>query len=227
MKVEIYSDVACPWCYIGKVRFDRALDAWAEVVGAEALEAVEVAFRPFQLDPGAPAEAVPMPQYLARRFGPSAGAMADRVSDAARGEGLVMDLDRGLVVNTLQAHRLMWFAEREHGPDVQLALAESLFEAYFAEGADVGDPAALAEVASRAGMDPKRVLAFLASEQGTLEVKASVAAAQRLGVTAVPTFVFDGRYAVQGAQPSATFLQVLEQVAGEAAGNGGDDASGG
>jgi len=91
----------------------------------------------------------------------------------------------------------------------------------------VGDPGALAEVASRAGMAPERVLPFLASEQGMREVQASVAAAQRLGVTAVPTFVFDDRYAVQGAQPSATFLQVLEQVAGEAAGNGGDDASGG
>jgi len=223
MKVEIYSDVACPWCYIGKRRFERALAAFP---GAEG---VEVVYRPYQLDPDAPAPAVPLLEHLARRFGPQAGGMAGRVVETARGEGIVMDFDRALAANTLDAHRLMWHAEREHGPAVQRAVAEGLFRAHFAEGADVGDPGVLAEVAARAGMDPARVRDFLASGEGTREVREEIGHARRLGVSAVPTFVIDGRYAVQGAQPASAFLQALETVAresGEALGDGdpGDEA---
>jgi predicted DsbA family dithiol-disulfide isomerase len=209
MKVEIYSDVACPWCYIGKRRFERALAAFPG--GGE----VEVVYRPYQLNPDAPATAVPLQRYLAQRFGPQGAQMARHVTDTARGEGIVMDFGSALSANTLDAHRLLRLAEHEYGAAVQHALKEKLLEAHFSQGADIGDPGVLQTVAAGAGMDPERVRGYLAGQEGRREVKEDIAQAQRLGITAVPTFVIDGRYAVQGAQPASAFLQVLEQVAAE------------
>lgn len=209
MKVEIYSDVACPWCYIGKQRFERALASYAGD------EPVEVVYRPFQLDPGAPAPGVPMRQYLERRFGPRAAGMADQVVSAGRGEGLALDYDRGVAANTLDAHRLLLLAEREHGAAVQRGVAEALFRAHFAEGVDISDRDVLVELSQAAGMDGERVRAYLASPEGSEEVRSEIAQAQRLGIAAVPTFVFEGRYAVQGAQPASAFVDALETVARE------------
>jgi predicted DsbA family dithiol-disulfide isomerase len=210
--------VACPWCYIGKARFERALGAFA---GADA---VEVSYRPYQLDPRAPAPSVPMLDYLERRFGGRARAMATHVIQTARGEGLTMDYDRGLAANTLAAHRLMRLAEQEHGPAVQRTLAERLFEAHFAEGRDVNDVDVLAELAAEAGVDRERARAYLASDEGVREVREEITAAQQLGISAVPTFVFDGKYAVEGAQPTSVFLQALEAVARETAATGGEQS---
>ena len=211
MKVEIYTDVACPWCYIGKRRFERALAAFP---GAGE---VEVVYRPYQLDPAAPATARPLLDALKEKFGPGAAAMAGNVAEAARGEGITMDFARALAANTLGALRLLRLAEHEYGPPVQHALAEQLFEAHFARGADIGDPALLADLAVAAGMDAERVRGYLASEEGVAEVKEEIGAARQLGITAVPTFVFEGRYGVQGAQPASAFLQTLEAVARESA----------
>ena len=207
MKVDIYSDVACPWCYIGQARFDRAL---ADFAGASD---VEVRYRPYQLDPGAPMRAEPMLEYLARRFGSQARAMASRVIEIGRTEGLSMDYDRGLAVNTLNAHRLLALAEGEHGATVQRDLMRRLFAAHFSEGRDVGDPAVLAALAADVGMDADATRKYLETEQGTREVREEIAAAQRLGVNAVPTYVFDDEYVVEGGQPSELFLQALNTVA--------------
>ena len=117
MKVEIYSDVVCPWCYIGERRFARALAAFG---GGD----VEVVFRPFQLDPAAPTAAEPIARYLERRFGARAGSMLGSVSAAAAAEGITMDWDRALAANTRTAHRLLGLAEREYGAGTQRALAE-------------------------------------------------------------------------------------------------------
>jgi predicted DsbA family dithiol-disulfide isomerase len=211
MKVEIYSDVACPWCYIGKRRFERAL---AEFPGAAE---VEVVYRPYQLDPGASSTARPLMQALGEKFGPGAAAMAGNVAATARGEGITMDFERALAANTLAAHRLLRLAEQEYGARVQHAVAEALFEAHFARGADIGDPEVLAGLAESAGMDPERARAYLASDEGLAEVREDIRSAREIGVTAVPTFVFEGKYGVQGAQPVAAFLQTLEAVAREAA----------
>jgi predicted DsbA family dithiol-disulfide isomerase len=219
MKVEIYSDVACPWCYIGKRRFERALAAFP---GAGE---VEVVYRPYQLNPDAPAAAFPLQRYLAQRFGPQGAQMARQVTDTARGEGIVMDFDAAMAANTLDAHRLLRLAEREYGGAVQQALKERLLEAHFSQGADVSDAGVLAALAAAAGMDGERVRGYLAGGEGRREVKDEIAQAQRLGITAVPTFVIDGRYAVQGAQPASAFLQVLEQVAADQpAGDGSAEA---
>jgi predicted DsbA family dithiol-disulfide isomerase len=173
---------------------------------------VDVVFRPYQLDPSAPETAVPLRTHLARKFGASAEQMAAHVAAAARSEGIEMDFDAALSVNTLAAHRLLRLAEREHGREVQHAVAERLFEAHFSAGLDVGDVEVLSGLAAGAGMDAETVRAHLASDQGRPEVEAEIGDARRRGVTAVPTFVFDGRYRVEGAQPASTFSRVLERV---------------
>ena len=218
MKVEIYSDVACPWCYVGKARFERAVVAFAG-------EPVEVVYRPYQLDPSAPHQAVPMMDYLSRRFGARARGMADNMIATAQREGLVMDYDRGLSVNTFDAHRLMRLAETEYGVSVQHALGEALFKAHFSEGRDVGDVDTLVDLAKEVGVDAERARRYLTSGEGTSEVQRDIAEARGLGITAVPTFVFDEKYAIQGAQPTSVFLQALEQVAQESAATGDDSAS--
>ncbi|HLA63564.1 MAG TPA: DsbA family oxidoreductase [Rhodothermales bacterium] len=212
MKVEIYSDVACPWCYVGERRFARALGAFPQAEG------VEVTFRPYQLDPSLPATPSPLRESLTRKFGAQLDAMLRQTATTAAADGLDLQFDRAQSVNTLEAHRLMRLALREGGPDVQRALAEGLFRAYFTDGLNVADPDVLADLAAEAGLDRERAAAYLATDEGAEEVEKEIAHAQRLGIRAVPTFVFDGRYAVQGAQPTSTFLQVLEEVQREAAG---------
>lgn len=211
MIVEIYSDVACPWCYVGERRFERALSA---VAGGEA---VEVVYRPFQLDPTAPQAPVPMTDHLRRKFGARLESIQQHVANAGRAEGIGFDFEQGIVVNTFTAHRLLGWAEREYGAAVQRALAEKLFEAYFTRGADVGDHEVLVALSAAAGIDPAQARGFLGTEEGVRETSEELERSVSLGITAVPTFVFDGKYAVQGAQPTSTFLQVLEQVAAESA----------
>ncbi len=210
MKVEIYSDVVCPWCYIGERRFARAL---AELPGADE---VEVVFRPFQLDPTEPTTPRPLLEALEYKFGSNARAMTARVAEAARGEEIEIDWDRAIAVNTFTAHRLLWWALREAGPAIQRALAERLFAAHFTDGESVGDPTVLARLAGDAGLSAARAAAFLATDEGEHEVRAAIAQARRIGVTAVPTFVFDGEYGVQGAQPPALFREVFEELAARA-----------
>jgi predicted DsbA family dithiol-disulfide isomerase len=206
VKVDIWSDVVCPWCYIGKRRFEAALARFAGSAD------VEVTFRAFQLDPGAPpGTATPVRQVYERKFGPGqAEAMIDRVTGLATEEGLTFHLDRALRANTLLAHRVLWLA-RERG--TQEAVKERLLRAYFTEGRNIGDPETLAELAADCGLDQDEVLDFLASDAGEMEVAADLTEALELGITAVPTYVFDGRWSVPGAQDPDTFLRVLERVA--------------
>lgn len=209
MKVEIYSDVACPWCYVGKARFERALAAFP---GASD---VDVSYRPFQLNPATPEQAQPLYDYYDRLFGPGFRSKHSSVTDVAAREGLDFRFDRALAVNTFTAHRLLWLTERDYGATVQRALKDALLRAYFTDGGNVGDPQTLAELAKGVGVDPAKARAWLAGDEGADEVRHELEHARELGIQAVPTFVFDGRYAVQGAQEASTFLRVLEQVAAE------------
>ena len=211
MKVEIYSDVACPWCYIGKRRFDKALAAFGGAAD------VEVVYKPYQLDPGAPAQAFPLLERLEKKFGQRAAAMMERVTEAGRSEGIDMRFSEALAANTLHAHRLLRLAERVYGPIVQHALAEKLFEAHFTLGQDVGDRTQLTGIAVAAGLDRARVTGYLQSDEGLEETRAEIRSAQALGISAVPTFIFEGRYAVQGGQPAPVLLRALETVAREMA----------
>jgi len=206
LKVEIYSDIVCPWCYIGERRLERAL---ADFPGRDE---IEVVYRPFQLDPAAPEHPVPMADHLRAKFGHRVEEIQAHVTGAAAGEGIRMRFDDAVVVNTLSAHRVLRLAELEHGAPTQRAVAEKLFEAYFERAANISDPEVLASLAGAAGMDPVRVREYLSSLKGVEETLADLRAAVDLGVRAVPTFVFDGRFAVEGAQPASTLLAVLERL---------------
>lgn len=210
MKVEIYSDIACPWCYVGERRFARALAALPQG------DQIEVVFRPYQLDPSLPHTPRPLQDQLRQKFGERADAMVRHVTATAAKEGLDLRFDRAQSVNTITAHRLLRLAEREYGTEVQRALAEKLFEAHFTNGENVAAPELLADLAVSVGMDRARVQAYLASDEGLREVQDEITRAQRIGVSAVPTFVFADQYAVQGAQPTSTFVQVLEELLSEA-----------
>jgi predicted DsbA family dithiol-disulfide isomerase len=210
MHVEIWSDVVCPWCYIGKRRFERAVDQLSGEI------AVEVEYRPYQLDPNAPPGAgTPVAEVYARKFGgpEQARAILDRVTGIAAGEGLEFRMDRAVRANTRLAHRLLWYAEQPGSPVDQSAVKERLMQAYFHDGLDVGDPDVLADCAAEVGLDRDDVVAFLSSDAGVGEVTAHLTYANDNGITAVPTYVIDGRWAVPGAQDTEVFVNVLRRMA--------------
>jgi predicted DsbA family dithiol-disulfide isomerase len=208
VKIEIYSDIACPWCYVGKRRFERALAAFPQPV--------EVVYRPYQLVPDAPAEATPHRAWLEERYGPKSRAMDDRVTEVGATEGIAYDFDAALHANTFDGHRLLRLAAVEYGLPVQHLLKEKLLAAHFSDGVDVGDHAALADLAVAAGLDRSRVEAYLASDEGRTEVQEDLDRARAIGIRSVPTFVIDGTWAVEGAQQTSTFLGALEQAAAAA-----------
>jgi predicted DsbA family dithiol-disulfide isomerase len=204
--VEIWSDVVCPWCYIGKRRFEKAI--------AELDNEIEVSmvFRPFQLDPTAsPGKSGPVLDAYAKKFGglERAHEIIDHVTTVAAESGLQFRMDRALRANTLLAHRMLWLAQ---ATGQQIALKERLLQAYFIDGLDIGDPDTLATCAAEVGLDADRVRAFLDSDDGLVEVRNEMQSAAELEVTAVPTFVFDGKWMVPGAQEPDTFVQVLRRV---------------
>ena len=206
VEVEIWSDPVCPWCYIGKRRFEAAVAELADEID------VHVVFKPFQLDPTAsPGKAGPVLDAYAKKFGgpERAQAIIDHVTAVAADIGILFRMDRALRANTLLAHRLLWLAQAS---DNQVALKERLLQAYFIDGLDIGDPEVLATCAADIGLDHDRVLAFLDSDDGVAEVRNELRAAADLEITAVPTFVFDGRWMVPGAQEPDTFAQVLRRV---------------
>ena len=201
MQIEIWSDVVCPWCYIGKRRLERALGEF------EHADEVEIIWRSFQLNPDAPAgTAEPTLEYLSRRFGPQAAAMTTRVAELGRGEGLDLDFGSTLTVNTLDAHRVLHLAA-----DLGLggAAKERLLRAHFTEGADLSDPDTLARLAGEVGVDPDRVRKVLAGGEYADAVHADAAEAHALGANGVPFFVIDRRYGISGAQPAEAFLHAL------------------
>jgi predicted DsbA family dithiol-disulfide isomerase len=219
VKIEVWSDVVCPWCYIGKGRLDRALREF------EHAAEVEITWRSYQLNPDMPpGQAVPTLDYLAGRFGPQAKAMVSRVADLAMAEGLAFDYDTSLAVNTLDAHRALHLAA-----DLGLADAaqERLFRAHFAEGADLSDPDTLATLLGQVGVPADRVQTVLAGAQYADEVRADIDQANAFGAGGVPFFVIDRRYGISGAQPVETFLHALRTAhADQHAAAGGDPTAG-
>ena len=205
MLVEIYSDVVCPWCYVGKRRFEKAL---AEFDGRDD---VRVVWRPFQLDPRAPAQPTPSLDGYARKFGGPAAAIeiTGRMTQMAEAEGLDFDFGIAQRANTLDAHRLIWLGGQL---GVQDAVKERLLRAYFTEGVDVADHDELTRLGTEAGLPAERVRAMLGSDEGFAEVRAEIEEGLERGVSAVPTFVFEGTWAVPGAQDPTTMLAVLRRV---------------
>jgi predicted DsbA family dithiol-disulfide isomerase len=209
--VEIWSDVVCPWCYIGKRRFERAV---AELAGELV---VDVVYRPFQLDPTAsPGASMPVAEAYARKFGGAeqAKAVIDRVTAMAHEAGIEFRMDRALRANTLLAHRLLWLAEPPC-PIPQAAVKERLLQAYFIDGLDIGDPDVLADCAADVGFDREEIVQFLEGDVGSTEVAALLRQAHDAGITAVPTYVIDRRWAIPGAQDPEVFVRVLRRIAAQ------------
>jgi predicted DsbA family dithiol-disulfide isomerase len=207
MKVEIWSDIACPWCYIGRRRFETAVRQF------EHGDEVEVIWRSFQLDPNAPRDyAGNVNDMLVQRYGMSqqqAEAAHARVTALAAEEGLDYRFDRARPVNSLDAHRLIHFAAAHH---LQSEMKERLQKAYFTDGLLVSDHDTLVKLAREVGLDADAARQMLESDTYTAEVRAEARRAQMLGSSGVPFFVFEEKYAVSGAQPAELFLSALEQT---------------
>jgi predicted DsbA family dithiol-disulfide isomerase len=211
LRVEIWSDVVCPWCYIGKRRFESALSRF------EHRDGVEVLWRSFELNPhAARQEESNLAQRLARKYGMTleqARAANARVTSAAAGEGLEYRLDLARPGNTFDAHRLIHLA-RERG--LQSEAKERLLAAYFNEGRWIGDPETLVQLLVEVGVQPEEARAALDGDAYAAEVRADEREAAELGITGVPFFVLDRRYGVSGAQPPELMLQALHQAWKEA-----------
>ena len=201
MRIDIWSDVVCPWCYIGETRFDRALERFDSEV--------TIVRHPFQLDPEAPIPGVPARERYAKKFGDEAEAILDRVTREAANEGIRFDFDRALSANTFDAHRALAFARANGDEHV---LEKSLFSAYFTEGLDISDREVLARRGADAGLDSQALAAYLESDDGVDRVRKELVAAFDSGITAVPSFVFNGEFLVPGAVDTETFVKILEQM---------------
>ena len=216
MKVEIWSDVVCPWCYIGKRRFEAALSRF------DHREEIEVEWKSFELDPGAWSATADEtgPDYadrLAKKYSTTrAGAqkMLDSMTLAAAQEGLDFRFDLAVRANTFDAHQVIHLAAAQ---GLQDQVKERLLRAYFTEGEPVGDRAALVRLAAEAGLDVAEVEKALEKQEHAEAVRADEAEAAALGISGVPFFVVDRKYGVSGAQPADQLLQVLERAWSEAA----------
>lgn len=207
VRVEIWSDIVCPWCYIGKRRFDKALERFAHA------DRVEVIWRSFQLDPSFPTGVSrPVPQALAEKMGTTveqAGHMTERVTEIAAEEGLDYDLAGGVMVNTFDAHRLIQ-AAGEHG--LAGVAHERLMRAQLVQGRDLSSVETLVELAQEFGLQAELARRVLQSDDYAEQVRADVATAHQLGGGGVPFFVLDRAVGVSGAQPVEVFVSALEKA---------------
>jgi predicted DsbA family dithiol-disulfide isomerase len=206
MRVDIWSDVVCPWCYLGKVRFEKALADFPHQ------DEVEVTFRSFELDPGHPKnERETVLGMLTQKYGLSeadARQAEGRVAGLARAEGLGFQADRPFG-NTFDIHRVIHLGLAK---GVQRELITAVNEAYFAQAKEVFDPAVLTGVAANAGLDPNAVTEILHGDTYADSVREDEREAQALGITGVPFFVLDGTFGVSGAQQTETFVSALNQA---------------
>ncbi len=199
LKVEVVSDVICPWCYIGKRRLEKAL----AVLGAEL--STEIRWLPFQLNPGMPREGMPRAAYRKAKFGSveRSRALDARVIAEGRSEGIDFAFDRiERTPNTVAAHQLIALAQNQN------QVVDALFHAYFEEAKDIGDPAMLAEIAEQCGVKgwPR--------QEGEKEVAVLEESLRGLGISAVPTFIFGRRLGVSGAQPAEALVAAMREAVG-------------
>lgn len=207
ISIDVVSDVVCPWCFVGQKRLDKALVSMAEIQ-------VDVRWRPYQLDPTIPPEGMDRKSYMLSKFGSEEKLreIHARLEDLGRAEGISFDFDAIKVSpNTLDAHRVIrWAATQPDG--AQNRIVRRLFQLYFEEGADVGDRAVLIEAARESGMDVAVVETLLAADADRQAVQAEIATAQKMGITGVPCFLLESRYAVMGAQDADVLADAIRKV---------------
>lgn len=203
--LDIISDPICPWCYIGKVKFDRAIAEMGE-------NPFDITWRMFRLNPEMPAEGMGRKAYLEAKFGGPEGAarVYGSIEKAAKDAGLAVRFDRiERTPQTLDAHRLIRWAQTTGD---QGAVVDRLFDAYFLEGQTLSDPTFLAGVAEAVGMDGSVVARLLEGEADRAELEAEEAEARRMGVSGVPCFIINGRYVLQGAQETETWVRIIREL---------------
>jgi predicted DsbA family dithiol-disulfide isomerase len=203
IKVDVVSDVVCPWCYIGKRRLENALSRLPENIE------VDVNFLPFELNPDTPRTGTDHKTYLADKFGSIERyeQLTDHVTGVAAGEGLAFDYSKQSVIpNTLDSHRLIQYAK---GYGKQAAIKEALMKAYFEQGVDLSNNDNLVDIAGKAGLDRQQAATFLSSEEGVQEIKKMEQLNYQRGISGVPFYIINNKYGVSGAQPSDVFYQIL------------------
>ena len=210
--VDVISDVVCPWCFIGQKRLDKAAAATPDVK-------VDIRWRPYQLDPTIPPQGLDRKQYMLAKFGSEARLkeIHDRIVPLGAADGIDFHFeDIKVAVNTIDAHRLIRWAASA-GDGVQHRITQALFSANFEKGENISDHDVLARIACENGMDETVVRSLLASDADVDAVRAEIEQAQRMGVTGVPCFLLDGKYAVMGAQDADVLADAIRQVAAKSA----------
>jgi len=210
VRVEIWSDVICPWCYIGKRRFERALDLSGR-------NDIAISWRPFQLNPDMPPEGMTRDDYVRAKFGGGdrPRQIYQAIAESGREAGIEFQFSKiKRTPNTVLSHRLVYWSAKQERQDEVVA---SLFKAYFEDGLDLGDLDILVECAARVGLDREDARKFLQSDDGRQEVVASDVYARRLGINGVPCFIVNRKYAVSGAQPPSAFVEVFNLAERDAA----------
>jgi len=205
MQIDIVSDTVCPWCFIGKRRIAKAMAMRPDVK-------FDVYWRPYRLDPTIPREGVDRRAYLKAKFGdsPRSAAMGDALRSEGASEGIAFAFDRiSKTPNTLDSHRLVRWAG---SAGVQDEVVERLFQAYFIDGRDVGDPGVLSAIAGEAGMDAVLVASLLAGDADLELVEREAGLANEMGISGVPTFVFDSKYMISGAREAELLVRVIDKA---------------
>jgi len=208
--VDIVSDTICPWCYIGKRRFERAL-------AQSGRNDVAISWRPFQLNPDMPPEGMTRDDYVRAKFGGGdrPRQIYQAIAESGREAGIEFQFSRiRRTPNTVLSHRLIYWSAKQERQDEVVA---ELFQAYFEAGLDIGDIDTLVECARRGGLDPLAAHSFLLGDEGRQEVVASDVYARRLGINGVPCFIVNRKYAVSGAQPPSAFVEVFNLAERDAA----------
>lgn len=209
IKVDIVTDINCPWCYIGEHRFKKAVAELSDT------HSFEVRIKPFELSPDAPAEGESKRDYFLRNYGPDGisrmASSSQQLTDMGKAEGLVFDFEKATAIhNTFNAHRLIWLA-RQYG--VQQEVTQTLYRSNFSEGLNVNDLDLLLRIGTEHGIPAERLQAFFEGEEGKEEVKQLEHQSQQAGIRGVPAFILNDQYLVSGAQPTETFKQVFGQIA--------------
>jgi len=205
MQIDIVSDTVCPWCFIGKRRIERAMALRPDVK-------FDVVWRPYRLDPSIPREGVDRRAYLKAKFGdsPRTSAMGEAIRSAGESEGIAFAFDKiARSPNTLDSHRLIRWSANAGKQD---QIVERLFQAYFIEGQDIGNSAVLSEVAAKAGMDGALVARLLAGDADLVSVEREAGLANEMGITGVPTFIFDSKFMISGAREAELLVRVIDKA---------------
>jgi predicted DsbA family dithiol-disulfide isomerase len=219
IRIDIASDVVCPWCYIGKRRLEKAVEQMRDQFD------FSIHYHPFELNPQMPAEGKDQVSYLSNKFGGREryDQLTQQVTDVAATEGIEFNYSKQKISpNTRNAHRVVWLAE-EHG--VQQPVVEALFKAYFTDGVDLSSDKNLITIATQAGLPKEAVETLFSSDKNLAEVITAEAELQKLGISGVPFYIINNKYGISGAQSPKTFAEAFMQVANEVQVTGGESCS--